>query len=141
MILKINKEKFIASFFMMFGVLLTYFSFEYSYGSLDDMGPGFFPRWIGIFIFFSGLYLFLKNFYTETQVKISLREPIAIISGILSIPLLYDYIGMSLAAVMMVFLTTSFIDNFSIKKKLFLMIIMITILVLIKIFFLPTLKL
>ena len=141
MILKINKEKFISSFFMMFGMLLTFLSFEYSYGSLDDMGPGFFPRWIGIFIFSSGIYLFLKNFYSETQVKIPLKEPVAIISGILSIPLLYDYIGMSLASVVLVFLTTFFIDDFSIKKKMFLVLIMVTTLILIKIFFLPTLKL
>lgn len=125
----------------MFGSFLTFLSLDYSYGSLENMGPGFFPRWLGIIIFLSGCFLFLKNFLVETKVEISMREPLTVISSMMLIPIGYNYIGMIVLSISLIFLSTSCIKNFPLKEKFVLISIATVTLILIKLFFLPNLKL
>jgi hypothetical protein len=137
----IDKEKTIGVFFIIVGIIFISLSLNYSYGSLNNIGPGFFPRWIGIFILLIGIYSSIKSFFKKNISHISLKVPIILMISIFSIPIIYNFSGMVLAISFMIILSSILDRKFSIKDTSLILIFSIIALTIIKILFLPGLRL
>lgn len=137
----IEKEKTIGIFFSIVGLIFVFLSLGYNYGSLNNIGPGFLPRWIGILIFLIGLYTIVKNFSTKNITTFSIKEPSFLIASIFVIPLVYYFFGILLAVSFMIIISSSLDSKFSIKNTLIILVFLILFLVILQVSVFPSLKL
>lgn len=137
----IEKEKTTGVFFSIVGLIFVFLSLDYNYGSLNSIGPGFLPRWVGILIFLIGLYTIVKNFSTKNITTFFIKEPSLLITSIFVIPLVYHFFGILLAVSFMIIISSSLDSKFSIKNTLIILVFLILFLVILQISFFPSLKL
>ncbi|MEX0959433.1 MAG: tripartite tricarboxylate transporter TctB family protein [Burkholderiales bacterium] len=96
------------------GILLVivglYFSIqagEYDLGTLRRMGPGFFPRTLGIFLIALGLLIATLALFRDGDLpKPRLRPFAAILGGILAFSLSVEWVGMVPATFLLVGIST-----------------------------------
>jgi hypothetical protein len=114
------KNFFSGLLFMGFGVAALVISRTYNIGTAAKMGPGYFPRALGILMIVLGGLLSALSFRSAQEPKITWRlRPLAIILvSVCAMPWLTDYLGIVLTSIVMVFIASIASDEFRWKEAL-----------------------
>lgn len=106
--------------FMSFGLAALVISRSYPLGAVARMGPGYFPRILGILLLGLGALLSLSGFRSSDDVQPGwLWRPLAIV--LLSVGffcLTLQWLGLVVASMMLVFISSAAHDQFGWKEAL-----------------------
>lgn len=71
-------------------------------GTFESMGPGMFPRMLGLLLGLSGAFLVVKSFLRDGEPleKLALRGPLLVIAGIVAFSLTIRTMGLAVAGVL-----------------------------------------
>jgi len=111
------------------GSVVCFYSATLRFGSLSNMGPGFFPTIAGLILFASGVGIFFSRSKESLQVNISKQEAKAIVLILLSIcffSLAIGYLGMIISCTVIVLLSRYAIKHQTLKSNMMLALILTT---------------
>ncbi|MDR1708930.1 MAG: tripartite tricarboxylate transporter TctB family protein [Candidatus Accumulibacter sp.] len=106
--------------FMGFGAVALYFSQPYSVGVASRMGPGYFPRALGILLVSLGALLSLLSFRSSRESKIAWRwRPLLVVLlSVCIFPWVMEVLGLIVTSVLLVFISSMAGDEFRWKEAL-----------------------
>jgi hypothetical protein len=119
-----NQRQFYAGvMFATAGAGLAWFSWRYPLGTAAQMGPGYWPRIIAIFVGVIGVLLVLKSFSgaIETVSLPKFRTLGWIYGAIVTFPLVLEFAGLPIAVAFAVLLSSQASDDFSWRSTVILM--------------------
>lgn len=105
-----------------FGVAVIIASRRYEYGSLDAMGPGYFPTALGTIIAVLGVVLIMRGVRHHTDI-VNLKHvgrPLLIIGAFLAFALLAEPAGLLVAALAVVLISSHAAHDFNWAQALIL---------------------
>lgn len=93
---------------MALGAFVGWYAYgEYEMGQLNRMGPGFFPVGLGLFLAVIGFFIALPAFFRSgTPVKIEFRTLLSVTISILAFSFLLKSLGIVLATVVAVLISS-----------------------------------
>lgn len=105
---------------MGFGAVALYFSQPYSVGVASRMGPGYFPRALGILLVSLGALLSLLSFRSSRESKIAWRwRPLLVVLlSVCIFPWVMEVLGLIVTSVLLVFISSMAGDEFRWKEAL-----------------------
>jgi hypothetical protein len=107
--------------FMGFGMGALYFSQSYSVGVASRMGPGYFPRALGILLVALGALLSLSSFWSARESKRMVWRWRPLLTVLLSVCLfswVMDFLGLIATSLLLVFVASMASDEFRWKEAL-----------------------
>ncbi len=114
------KDFFAGVMFVVFGAAALAIGSGYPLGTAARMGPGYFPRILGILLILLGLVIAVRGLKLQgSQITIGSLKPMAIVLGsVVLFGLLSPYIGLILAGVMLIVVSSAGSSEFSWKEAL-----------------------
>jgi hypothetical protein len=115
------KDFFSGILFMGFGMAALMISRSYVVGTASRMGPGYFPRAIGILLIVLGAWLSVLSFRSSREApKVVWRwRPLAIVLfSVCLFPWLTDYLGLIATSLLLVFVSSTASPEFRWKEAL-----------------------
>lgn len=104
-----NKDYYGGALIILIGLVCAYGGSRYPIGTIQRMGPGFFPTAIGVLLAAVGLMIALSAGPDKTDGKtkapLDLRGPLCIIGGLLAFAVLGSYGGLVPATFAVVFIS------------------------------------
>jgi len=94
--------------FIVIGGTAALIAFDYSFGSAGRMGPGYFPRWLGMLLAFLGVILVLRAFRLEGEpLSFPTMMPMAIVLlAVALFGLLVNGAGLVIATIVLVLVSS-----------------------------------
>jgi hypothetical protein len=123
---KLNKIDVLAGLFViLIGVLSVMESLNFNMGTTRNMGPGYFPYYIGIFMLIVGVGIVLEGFRPALEGQVfgqlpSIRGLLMILAGVIGFALTIQRFGLAPATAIAVFLGTMADDSTPILQKVIL---------------------
>lgn len=123
---KLNKIDVLAGLFViLIGVLSVIESLNFDMGTTRNMGPGYFPYYIGIFMLIVGVGIVLEGFRPAMEGHIfgqlpSIRGLLMILAGVIAFALTIQRFGLAPATAIAVFLGTLADDTTPLLQKVIL---------------------
>jgi len=114
------KDFFAGLMFIAFGVAALAIGNGYALGTAARMGPGYFPRILGIFLVVIGAVVALRSLKLRgTRIEFGPLKPMAIVLGsVVLFGLLSPHIGLVLAGVMLIVVSSAGSSEFRWKEAL-----------------------
>ena len=114
------KDFYAGLMFMSFGITALVIAWSYPLGTAARMGPGYFPRILGILLITLGSVLCLTGFRESSEDRpVWHLGPVAIVlTSVLIFSLLAQWLGMIIAALLLVFIASSASVEFRWKEAL-----------------------
>ncbi len=106
--------------FMLFGLAGLVISWSYPIGRASRMGPGYFPRVLGILLLGLGALLSLSGFRStgEVQLRWHLRPLLIVLLGVGFFCLTVKWLGLVVAGMALVFISSVASEEFRWKEAL-----------------------
>jgi len=102
-----NKDSISGIVLAMLGIFVAVYSQQnYSIGTFNVMGPGFFPFYLGIILCFVGLLILITNYSNTNTYKLNYFSLIIVSSSVLTFALLLNIAGLIITTVISVLLST-----------------------------------
>jgi hypothetical protein len=100
-----NKD-FLSGMFLAFvGIFVSFYSQRYNFGSITDIGPGFFPFILGILLSFIGFIIFIKSFFQdENKINFEFKSLFYVIAGTIAFKLTFQFLGFIIATILSIFI-------------------------------------
>ena len=104
--------------YMLFGVAAIVIAFNYPVGSAGRMGPGYFPRALGVLLIFLGALLALRSFRTRgSPLSFGSFKPLIIVIGsVVLFGLAAPKLGLMVATVILIVASSTASDEFRWKE-------------------------
>lgn len=122
-----NQEEFWSGLmFVAFGVIVLVLCRDYPTASIKNMGPGFFPRYLGIILTVLGAIITLTSLKTDgKKIKPFAWRPMVFLSlAFIAFAWAIDVIGFVLALLMLIFLSALANNEFRFKQVTILSIVL-----------------
>ena len=115
-----NPKDFLAGLlFMAFGITALVLSHSYEIGEASRMGPGYFPRILGILLLALGAILSLRGFRSTSEVQPEWRwRPLAIVLLGVGVFSLTPWLGLIMTGLLLVFISSTASQEFRWKEAL-----------------------
>jgi hypothetical protein len=107
--------------FMGFGAAALYFSQPYSVGVASRMGPGYFPRALGILLIGLGALLSLSTFWSAREsekMRWRWRPLLIVLFSVCLFPWVMEFLGLIATSLLLVFIASMAGDEFHWKEAL-----------------------
>ena len=106
--------------FAAFGVAALVISRAYEIGAASRMGPGYFPRMLGLLLVVLGAVLALRGFWpsSEAQPGWRLRPLLVVLAGVASFTIAAPRLGLVAASLLLVFISSAASAEFRWKEAL-----------------------
>jgi len=106
--------------FVAFGVAALVLSHAYEIGAASRMGPGYFPRLLGLLLVVLGSVLALRGFWpsSEPQPRWRWRPLLVVLAGVASFTVAAPRLGLVVASLLLVFISSAASEEFSWKEAL-----------------------
>ena len=118
-----NQQNFAAGlFFAVFGVLAAVIARSYQLGAANDIGPGYFPFWLGVVLSVLGNALWLSSLAPRAERTLigalDWKSTLWIVGSVLLFAALLQYLGAVLSMVVLVMVSSMGSHEFSWKGSL-----------------------
>lgn len=116
-----NPKDFLAGFlFVAFGVAALAISQSYEIGAASRMGPGYFPRLLGLLLVVLGAFLALRGFWpsAEVQPQWRWRPLLVVLIGVGCFSFAAPRLGLVVAGLLLVFISSAASEEFRWKEAL-----------------------
>jgi hypothetical protein len=106
--------------FAAFGVAALLISQSYVIGTASRMGPGYFPRMLGILLVVLGAALALRGFWpsSEAQPRWHWRPLLVVLAGVASFTIAAPRLGLVAASLLLVLISSAASEDFRWKEAL-----------------------
>jgi hypothetical protein len=106
--------------FAAFGVAALVISRAYEVGAASRMGPGYFPRMLGLLLVVLGAVLALRGFWpsSEAQPRWRWRPLLVVLAGVGSFTIAAPRLGLVAASLLLVFISSAASEEFRWKEAL-----------------------
>ncbi len=123
-----QKDLYAGLMFVGLGIFAVIESQNYDMGTLQRMGPAYFPTALGIMLVILGLAIFVRSFFSgvKTRIRIDLRPIVLVLSGVVAFGLLLNTAGLIIAALALITLACLGSWEFRLRDT-FIMFIVLTI--------------
>ncbi|MEO5700470.1 MAG: tripartite tricarboxylate transporter TctB family protein [Casimicrobiaceae bacterium] len=104
--------------FITVGAATVYFGSKYAMGTAARMGPGYFPRALGVLLMFLGALSVLRSFRSPSGVITGWRwRPIIVVLGsVVIFGLMVQHVGLALSTIFLVFASAAASHEFRPKE-------------------------
>jgi hypothetical protein len=106
--------------FAAFGIAALLISRSYEIGMASRMGPGYFPRMLGLLLVVLGAVLALRGFWpsSEPQPGWRWRPLLVVLAGVASFTIAAPRLGLVAASLLLVFISSAASEDFRWKEAL-----------------------
>ena len=124
-----NRQNFAAgAFFAVFGFGCALLARNYSLGTTDDIGPGYFPFWLGSLLSLLGSVVCLSSLAPQAQEthieKLDWKSTLWIVGAVVLFAFLLQYLGVIFSLMIMVMVASRGSHEFSWKSSVVLSVVL-----------------
>lgn len=118
--IKNRRDLFAGLLLSAFGVFFLVYSLQYPIGTVNLMGPGFFPMCVSVVLTMFGIVISFKNIRAVCPVVYAVKEPIITITSIVLFVVLAQQVQWGLALTFLIVATSTAHNKFNIKNTVIL---------------------
>ena len=106
--------------FIVLGGGAALIALEYSFGTAGRMGPGYFPRWLGLLLALLGLILVLRSFkLTGEKISFPTLMPLGIVLvSVFVFGISVNYLGLVIATILLVLIASTASHEYRWKESI-----------------------